>query len=188
MRRDERFAPEFQRPNLGKAHRQSHSQIHLLQLFSIAQKGHQWRVPMYLCRVQFGQGPVRIVPRGRTKKVERHWPVRQHREFTVQLQGRPLVRSSRQDTNGSALRARSDVVGPRAARLYPQTVAAPHATVVGSSNCDSTTHRVTSENPGTPAALFTAKPIANRFNDSLTRHRRDAEASIEQNRIRPHHR
>ena len=169
MRRADRLAPEFQRSNLGEAHGQSHRQIHLLQLFPIAQQRHQWRMPMHLCRIQLGQGPVCVVPHRRTEKVERHWPVRQHREFTIQLQGRPLVRSSRQYTNGSALGARSDVVGPRTARLHPQTFAAPHATVVGGSNRNSTAHRVAAENPGTPAAFLTAKPTGDRLNDSLTR-------------------
>jgi hypothetical protein len=118
--------------------------------------------------------------------MERYRAVCQHREFTIQeRQCRALVRAGRQyaDCLDPVFRTHSDVVGPGAAGLDPQSGSPPHAGVVGSPNCDGTAHDFVAENLRAPPAAA-AKPIRNGLADPLASDCGYAKASVEENSVR----
>ena len=187
MRRADRLAPEFQRPDFGEAHGQSHRQILLLQLLPIAQQRYQRRMPVHLTGIQLRQISVCVVPHRRTVKVERHWPVGQHREITdleAALSPRrfqpathkPHCPRCASQCSSSAHCPPSPANHRRAApgrsRRLPTATALPIASLRGILD----------------ASRVLAKPMRDRLNDSLARHLRNAEASIEQEPHPAHHR
>src|ERR1700728_217307 len=83
MRRVPRFTPDFERSNLCETGSEMHNQIYVAHFLAIAQQGHQRSVTMDIRFVQRRHLAVRIVSCARAVERERHWAVREHREFAV---------------------------------------------------------------------------------------------------------
>src|ERR1700722_4215473 len=145
---------------------------------------------MYVRFVQISDFAVRIVPRPRTVKRERHRPVSEYREFAVeQRKCGALFDPGRQNTDAlqTVARTQPNVVRARAASSDAQTGSAPHATIVSRAPSNRTLYYFVIEQLGPPTALNSTKPGGNCLDNPVASHRWRKETAIEEHRIGSNH-